>query len=256
MHRRLVAAVAFVGSALVTASGPALAQSGIANVSALANIYLAGGNAGGGDGVAPTAIALTAGMNRVLTFSSVGSAAGWSCVGGAGFSADGFNSSGGICVGPANIAASGSISSLVTPGRSMTLVGVFLDANVPAGMPPAGIDYSAAGALNRLSYGPIGLNQVFFVGDGRTTDQNFGQAQSGIVQMFAVPDAATRLYLGIADACGFSGGPSCYGDNSGFMDAAYDVRPAVASVPEPATIALLGGGLLALGGIARRRRAA
>ena len=60
-----------------------------------------------------------------------------------------------------------------------------------------------------------GIGQVFFIGDGLTG------TGSGAIQTFAVPDAATRLFLGVADAFAFGsdlpGGrdPGFFDDNSG-----------------------------------------
>jgi hypothetical protein len=53
------------------------------------------------------------------------------------------------------------------------------------------------------------LGQVFFIGDGLT------DVGSGDVQTFVAPPGATRLFLGIADASGFTGDAGCYSDNVG-----------------------------------------
>lgn len=238
----------------MTAATTALsAQSGSASIDPKANLSYAGTNAGTGDGVSPVGIALTAGTNRVLQLLVTGS---WTCdtsINGY-FSADGFNSGGGICVGPANVGGSGGISGLVTPGRSMTLSAVFLGAAPPASA-PANYDYSGPLALNQLSYSGIVNGQIFFVGDGRSSDITEGNSSSGMIQSFLVPDDAMFMYFGVADACGFSGAPSCYSDNGGDMTVDYTVATASVVAPEPSTYALMGVGLLAIGVAARRRRA-
>jgi hypothetical protein len=98
-----------------------------------------------------------------------------------------------------------------------------------------------------MSLSPL-LDQVFFIGDGLTGDG------TGTVQDFYVPTGATELYLGISDACGYNGGPSCYGDNVGTFDVTY--TPTLSStVPEPASLSILACGLLALGFFFPKRRA-
>jgi len=61
-----------------------------------------------------------------------------------------------------------------------------------------------------------------------------------------VPTGATTLYLGISDACGYNGSPSCYSDNGGSFTITVN---GVSAAPEPSTWALMfaglgGGGLM------------
>jgi hypothetical protein len=92
-----------------------------------------------------------------------------------------------ITMGPVN-----GLGSLECPGNA--LIGVFLDASVPSGTGPAGLDLSAASdGFAMLS--PL-LRQVFFIGDGLTG------TGSGAAQRFVVPAGATRLLLGDSDGVG------------------------------------------------------
>jgi hypothetical protein len=70
------------------------------------------------------------------------------------------------------------------------VVGVFLDDNVPSGSPPANLDFTTSTSRDFTSLSPQ-LKQVFFIGDGKTS--------AGEVQHFAVPDGATRLFIGKMD---------------------------------------------------------
>jgi hypothetical protein len=56
------------------------------------------------------------------------------------------------------------------------------------------------------------LHQGFFIGDGLTG------TGTGSVQKFYVPTGATRLYLGVYDAYGWTGLPGYYDDNGGQFD--------------------------------------
>ena len=77
------------------------------------------------------------------------------------------------------------------------LVGVFLDDNPPNTTPvptpdtsACPTDYTTQAARDQLTYSPM-LKQIFFIGDGRTSD--------GEVQQFVPPAGATRLYLATWD---------------------------------------------------------
>jgi hypothetical protein len=89
------------------------------------------------------------------------------------------------------------ISDITAPANA--LVGVFLGAEPPNNSPaPSALDFTSggnvAGGFDFKSLAPK-LKQVFFIGDGKATD--------GSVQSFAIPEGATRLYLGGMDGYGW-----------------------------------------------------
>ena len=100
------------------------------------------------------------------------------------------------------------ISGVIHARKTMFLVGVFLTDAEPADPAPARLDFSNNEAFATLA--PV-IGQTFFIGDGLTG------TGAGTVQQFAVPDAATRLFLGFADGYGVHGSPGYYGDNSGSL---------------------------------------
>jgi hypothetical protein len=86
--------------------------------------------------------------------------------------------------------ADNGMSSIFAPMSSC--LGVFLSDDQPDQSPaPPDLDFGTIESQNFLSLSPA-LKQVFFVGDGRTTD--------GVLQMFEIPMGATRLYLGTMDS--------------------------------------------------------
>ena len=99
--------------------------------------------------------------------------------------------------------------------RANALVGVFLDDTSPTGEPtPDQISYS--GGIGFASQSP-GLRQIFFIGDGRTTDSSLG-ASEGPQQDFIAPAKATRLFLGTADGLQWS-------NNTGSLQVNLDILP-------------------------------
>jgi hypothetical protein len=242
--RLAVGAVAAAG-AFSTSAG---AQSGTETILSTANIFASGGNApslpagdlGPSAASAPTLIAITTpGSGRTLTFASATGL--WNCFVGAPLN----DADGGTCAGPAtNISSTGSIAGIETGSRTMFLVGLFLEAGLP-GAAPSRLVYSTPD-LSSATFSP-GIGQVFFIGDGLTG------TGSGATQTFAVPDGATRLFLGIADAFGFSGPPGAYGDNTGSITIDYAiVGPSL--VPEPSSLTLAATGALAMLGWTLRGR--
>ena len=235
--RRSSPALALVG--LLAAASSLSAQSGVSTVDVQWSVYLAGGNTytaapAGGGGTAPPAIGLDAGTGRVLTVMATGTA---SFCGGGTCPTPGPD---GPSIGGTNLLPSGAISGIVAPSSGF-LAGVFLGGSLPA-FAPSSLDFAAL-TTNFTTLSPQ-LGQIFFIGNGTTS--------GGVQQQFLVPDGATRLYFGIADGFGFQGAPGYYADNLGSYTAAYAITGA-SVVPEPATVLLLGSGLLALGGVARRR---
>ena len=69
-----------------------------------------------------------------------------------------------------------------------------------------------------------------------------------------MPTGAKTLYLGLTDACSYSGGPSCFGDNGGAFTVTAAGSAPVGGVPEPAAWALMLAGFGLTGVVARRRR--
>ena len=118
-----------------------------------------------------------------------------------------------------NVAADQSISGIQTPNAG-SVVGVF-ESGPPSGTAPATLNFDTIGT-NFSSLSPL-IQQLFFIGDGLTGDG------TGDVQVFDVPTGAKYLYLGLADACGYNGTPSCYGDNSGDFVVSYAISTASGS---------------------------
>jgi hypothetical protein len=112
------------------------------------------------------------------------------------------------------------------------LLGVFLGPAQPdLDLAPGLLDFSSAASRDFVTLAPL-LKQPFFIGDGFRND--------GVTpQNFVVPFGATRLFLGPMD--GYE-----WNNNSGSL------AVTVSTVPEPATITLVG---LGLAGAIRRRRA-
>ena len=140
---------------------------------------------------------------------------------------------------PKDVLPVGGISGYKGPGGS--LVGVFLDNEIPLTSPPAALDFTADGYRTDFPSLEPELGQIFYIGDGLTGTCN------GARQRFTAPEGTTRLLLGIMDAFGSDTTlPGFYTDNSGSFF--------VNVVPEPSL------GLLSLVSFAtlarlRRRRA-
>ena len=144
-----------------------------------------------------------------------------------------------------NLTSLGGISGYIGPQGP--LAGVFLDNSIPNGSPPATLNFSPAGlGIDFPTLSPL-LGQVFYIGDGVTSGNQF--------QTFIAPAGATRLFLGIPDGFGFVGGPGAYDDNDGSYQVRVGVNeiPTRADVPEPASLTLWCLGAMGVA-IARRRR--
>jgi hypothetical protein len=106
--------------------------------------------------------------------------------------------------GTTDVASLGGISGIIDREQGMFLVGVFLtDAPPPAVAPPR-LDVTD---VDRPDSAPPEIGQTFSVGDGRDLS-------------VAVPEGATRLFLGFADGYYYSGAPGWYDNNSGELTVA------------------------------------
>jgi hypothetical protein len=148
----------------------------------------------GGEGMLPMRIDLPAGAARVLAFTEVAGTISY----GSGLpenDADGTSAQ----------SSNRSFDGLSAPSipRQRHVSAVALDNTEPADPAPSALVMDAASATFT-----VGLRQIFFVGDGLTG------TGSGVPQTFAIPDAATRMFLGFMDSRGGTG-PGGYQDNTG-----------------------------------------
>jgi hypothetical protein len=225
------AALAAVAGAMMIAA-PACAGT-VVQVLGTDDIYNAGAP-GTEDGTTPIGINVT-GLTSI-TFSNATGLVYLNLTSG-----DNLNDADGIGSAPSFSSNTGanSIAGLTAPNAGY-ITGVFLGSTTSP--TPSPLDFSGGTSFTSLS---PELQQAFFVGDGLTGDG------TGTTQTFYVPPGATMLYLGISDACGYNGSPSCYGDNGGFFDITVN---GLSAVPEPSTWSLMILGLGMLMAIVRRDR--
>ncbi|MEO5987837.1 MAG: T9SS type A sorting domain-containing protein [Candidatus Eisenbacteria bacterium] len=95
------------------------------------------------------------------------------------------------------------------------LVGVFLGTSEPANPSPAVLNFGGGGLGTGFATLSPAVGQTFFIGDGETG------IRAGPDQQINIPDGATRLYLGFADAYGYVGQAGQYQDNSGSLDGRF-----------------------------------
>ncbi len=246
MNLKVCLNLSVLGLTACLACGARADTLGSTTVLATDSVYAAGAYstyAAGFGGTAPVGIAIAPGTTYITFSSSTGNTVTVN-------SGGNYNDADGVGSAQAEYNSGlGVLSGIASPTAGY-IAGVFIDAGGPSGSAPAGLDFTGTGGTGFTSLSAA-VNQVFFVGDGRTGDA------SGTTQTFYVPTGATELYLGLADACGYNGGPSCLGDNSGSFAVSYDevgggITPPPA-VPEPSSFVLLGTGVLAAAGTIRRR---
>jgi hypothetical protein len=226
-----------IAAAILALVGASQASAATVTVHGTDDLYNAG-TAGTYDGTNPEAIDVT-GLSSITFSVSGGNTV--SVNGGGNFNdADGVGS-----VQGENDSGTASLSGIVAPTAGY-MAGVFLGGTV-AGVPSA-LDFTANGlGTGFASLAPM-LQQTFFIGDGLTGDG------TGATQTFYIPVGATTLYLGLTDACGYNGGPSCFDDNVGSFTVTTSAGGGtVGAVPEPTSLGLMLAGLGGLGLVTRRR---
>ncbi len=110
-----------------------------------------------------------------------------------------------------DISSHGGISGIVHRGKGFFLVGVFLTDETPVeGEHPERLGFTDTENFTELA--PL-IGQTFFIGDGQG-------------KTFVIPEGATRLFLGFADAFNVQGDPGWYGNNSGQLAVTVAFEPA------------------------------
>lgn len=230
MFRRTLIVLCLCVGTVIGAVSP-IAHAAPLVVSAQANIFGAGHTTapnpgGGGGGMLPPVFTFAAGPGKILQFSSVTGTV--NCCTSYPQSPPTVNGPDGGMFGVDHtiMDSFGGISGIVhgdhnlpNSGKTMFLVGVFLDDSEPADPAPERLNFT--GADNFLTLSPL-LGQVFFIGDGLTG------TGTGSVQQFHVPAGATRLFLGFADGMNdhgnpFHGLPGLYDDNEGQLTATLHI---------------------------------
>jgi hypothetical protein len=187
-------------------------------VPATANIYAAGLEVTpqpgtGGGGVVPPVFRLPAGVARILTFPRVigrVNPINWE---------PNWNGPSGDGIGPTDVRSLLGISGIVHRTNGMFLTGVFLTDEPTSSPAPPRLDFSDSASAQTEQWVTDGerfdelapqIGQTFLIGDG-----------SG--HRFVVPDEATRLFLGFADAFLYEGCPGWYGNNAGHLRVEVEV---------------------------------
>lgn len=265
------------------------AQAQTVGIDSKSNIYasglssIPGGMAPNGPGILPPSVTLSPGTGRVLQFLSVTGSVSFNNTDAPPAYLGQFNGPDGGAVNfadanfPSNFLTTATPPGLISPSegspttfyvdmdsyggisgmtlfestpadrRVMFLAGVFLTDAIPSAPAPASLDFSST-AIGRsfTQLAPL-IQQTFYIGDGLTGEG------TGSIQSFLVPDAATRLFLGIVDGSYFVGGPDYYDNNAGGFSATFEVT----TVPEidpnafASVVALVAGSLA----LVERRRA-
>jgi hypothetical protein len=177
-------------------------------VSGQANIFGAGSDfapspGGESGGVVPPSVQLPEGSSVVTIPTITGKVSPMTAL-------VGYSGAGGDGQGATDIPSYRGISGIVDRRNGMFLVGVFLTDEPPSTSAPKRLDFTKRERFRTLA---PDVGQTFFIGDGRG-------------RTFRVPNGATRVFLGFADA--YSGGhfyqglPGYYGNNGGHLCVAVE----------------------------------
>jgi hypothetical protein len=193
-------------------------------VTAIMDIYRAGGYDDGSDGIGPAVYAFPARAGRALSFQTVTGL--WNCnYAITPYGPDGVTS--GSCNHPGGESVSNPIGPFSGYGEtnfSGAMEGVFLEDTLPLLPPPGPLNFRISGgnsygrgiATDFYTQSPR-IGEIFFIGDGLTG------TGTGKHQVFIVPPTATHLYIGNVDTCTDPAPtiPGCYSDNTGGFTATF-----------------------------------
>jgi hypothetical protein len=103
--------------------------------------------------------------------------------------------------------------------RTNALVGVFLGDDSPTGSPtPDSLSFQSGLGF---AWSAPGIGQIFFIGDGLTSDSYAGMF-NGDKQSFIVPSGATRLFLGTVDGGGWYNNTGSFSVDVSISSKAFD----------------------------------
>ena len=216
-------AFAAVIAGCLSVATAALADTQTLTVEGRANIFGAGhlvppAPGHPGSGILPPSFTFSAAPGQQIVFTRISGLVG--CCATLNFGLANGPEGGQLGSGNTDVLSYGGIAGIADPDRTMFLCGVFTAGTEPVDPAPDRLDFSADGVGHGFRRLLPEINQVFFIGDGLTSNGY------GAIQTFEVPSTATTLWLGFTDAEDFGAPrslPGSYDDNVGQLVADFNL---------------------------------